>query len=308
MYCREVASGQCDGAATPRVVKETVATALVDGRNGIGSVVGEFSMDLAITKAKKSGCAWVTATGSNHYGIVAHYTLRAVDAGLIGISVTNTSPLVVPTRAQQCVFGTNPLSFAAPSTGDPFVLDMATSTAAIGKVEIQARKELPIPSAWGVDKEGKETHNPHAVLDGGGLMPLGGPEATAGYKGYGLAMMVEVMCGMMGGGMYAHHIRKWSGKEQREADMGQSFIAVDPEAFAPNFQSRLGKFIQEMRQLKPSEDGVPVLVAGDPERAHIQKVKDKGGIFYHTNLLTHLKTLADQLSVDELKTIKKHTL
>jgi LDH2 family malate/lactate/ureidoglycolate dehydrogenase len=185
---------------------------------------------------------------------------------------------------------------------------MATSTAAIGKVEIQARKELPIPSAWGVDKEGKETHNPHAVLDGGGLMPLGGPEATAGYKGYGLAMMVEVMCGMMGGGMYAHHIRKWSGKEQREADMGQSFIAVDPEAFAPNFQSRLGKFIQEMRQLKPSEDGVPVLVAGDPERAHIQKVKDKGGIFYHTNLLTHLKTLADQLSVDELKTIKKHTL
>jgi LDH2 family malate/lactate/ureidoglycolate dehydrogenase len=301
MYCKEVETGQCDGRATPCVVKETAATALVDGRNGIGPVVGEYSMDLAISKAKQSGCAWVTSTGSNHYGIAAHYTLRAVDHGLIGVSATNTSPLVVPTRAQMCVLGTNPISFAAPSKSDPFVLDMSTSTAAIGKVEIQARKELPIPGGWGVDKAGTETHDPHRVLDGGGLMPLGGLEATAGYKGYGLGMMVEVMCGMLGGGMYAHHIRKWTSDEHRPADLGQSFIAVDPEAFAPDFQSRLETFIHEMRGLEPSRAGEPVLVAGDPERAHIKQVEADGGIHYHNNLLRAMNTLAERLNVSKLK-------
>jgi LDH2 family malate/lactate/ureidoglycolate dehydrogenase len=285
------------------VVKETYATALVDGRNGIGPVVGEFSMDLAIAKAKEAGCAWVTATRSNHYGIAAHYTLRAVEEGLIGISATNTSPLVVPTRAQQCVLGTNPISFAAPSKKDSFVLDMATSTAAIGKVEVQARKELPIPGGWGVDSTGNETRDPHRVLDGGGLMPLGGMEATAGYKGYGLAMMVELMCGTLGGGMYAHHIRKWTSTEHRPADLGQSFIAVDPEAFAPDFQTRLDTFIEEMRQLEPqSQCGEPVLVAGDPERAHMQKVKEDGGILYHSNVLQAMETLAEWLNVAKLDT------
>jgi LDH2 family malate/lactate/ureidoglycolate dehydrogenase len=153
----------------------------------------------------------------------------------------------------------------------------------------------------------QETRDPHRVLDGGGLMPLGGMEATAGYKGYGLAMMVELMCGMLGGGMYAHHIRKWTSTEHRPADLGQSFIAVDPEAFAPDFLTRLDTFIEEMRQLEPSQCGEPVLVAGDPERAHMQKVKEDGGILYHSNVLQAMETLAEQLNVAKLdKSTKQH--
>lgn len=116
--------------------------------------------------------------------------------------------------------GTNPWTFAAPaSNGDSFVLDMATTTVALGKVEVQSRKDKTIPHGWGVDSEGRETNSPKDVLDGGGLLYLGGSEESGGYKGYGLGMMVDIMGGMLGGGAYAHHVRKWKAADGRHADL-----------------------------------------------------------------------------------------
>ncbi|XP_042209767.1 uncharacterized oxidoreductase YjmC-like [Homarus americanus] len=135
MYVNDLRKNLCDGGAAPTIVKESVSTAFVDGNNGLGPVVGNFCMDLAIKKAKATGIGWVCAKGSNHFGIAGWYTMTAAKQGLLGMSFTNTSSLVVPTRGKEGVMGTNPLSLAAPAKGDDsFVLDMATSVVALGKV------------------------------------------------------------------------------------------------------------------------------------------------------------------------------
>lgn len=136
---------------------------------------------------------------SNHFGIAGYYAMMAAKRGLIGLSFTNTSPLVVPTRARESALGTNPIAMAVPTANPdaPWVLDMATSTVPIGKIEVFQRKGEKVPLGWGVDKEGVPTTDPIAILAGGGLSPLGGDENTGGYKGYGLAMLVEVFCAVM---------------------------------------------------------------------------------------------------------------
>merc|ERR1719334_212694 len=189
------------------------------------------------------------------------------------MSFTNTSPLVAPTRAKKAALGTNPLSLAAPSAdpNDPFVLDMATCTVAVGKIEIQNRKQEPMPEGWAIDSEGKITTEPSEALKGGALMPLGGPEINSGYKGYGLAMMVEIFCGILSGGQYGPNVRRWM-DTTREADLGQCFVAIDPSFFAPGFEDRMGDLMSTCRGMDATDASKPVLVAGDPERSHIEKV------------------------------------
>jgi LDH2 family malate/lactate/ureidoglycolate dehydrogenase len=158
MYVRDIKAGSTNSQSEPVVLKESAATALVDGQNLLGPVVGNFCMELAMRKAKETGIGLVVANRSNHYGIAGYYSMQACAAGLIGLSMTNTSPLSYPTRASTRTFGTNPLTLAAPGladhNNDSFVLDMATSTVAFGKVELQHRKGLDIPSSWGADSHG----------------------------------------------------------------------------------------------------------------------------------------------------------
>ncbi|MGH0127207.1 UNVERIFIED_CONTAM: hypothetical protein FKN15_074542 [Acipenser sinensis] len=210
MYVKDIQTGICSKDGEPVIEKESVATALVNGENVLGPVVGNFCMDLAIKKAKDVGIGWVVAKGSNHYGIAGYYAMQALKQDMIGMSYTNTSPLVVPTRARDCTLGTNPISVAAPANdADSFVLDMATSAVALGKVELHHRSGDTIPEGWGCDSHGKPSTDPGKVLSGGGLLPIGGCEATGGYKGYGLGMMVEVFCGILAGSQYSKHIRTW---------------------------------------------------------------------------------------------------
>ncbi|EDO45090.1 predicted protein [Nematostella vectensis] len=296
MYVHDIQEGTTVYTGKPTVVKQTAATAFVDGNNLLGPVVGNFCMDLAINKAKDVGVSWVVCKGSNHYGIAGWYTLRALEEGLIGISVTNTSPLVVPTRGRGVTLGTNPISVAAPAqNGDSFVLDMATSAVALGKIEMNRRKDIPIPHGWGVDAKGLETLDPVDVLDrGGGQLPLGGTELTSGYKGYGLAMMVEVLSGILAGSAVGPDIRLWKG-DPRTANLGQCFAAINPAMFAPGYEDRMQRLMDHCRNMPPAEGEDGVLVAGDPERLHMRKVEQEGGIQYHVNLLDALDKLADQL-------------
>ncbi|XP_078615013.1 putative oxidoreductase YjmC isoform X1 [Branchiostoma floridae x Branchiostoma japonicum] len=301
MYVQDIRSGMTVKDGEPTVVNERAGTAFVNGNNLLGPVVSNFCMDLAMKKAKDAGIGWVVACGSNHYSIAGYYSLKACDQGLVGMSFTNTSPLVVPTRARKGVLGTNPISVAAPGKeGDSFVLDMATSTCALGKIELHDRKGLPIPTGWGVDSAGRETTNPKAVLEGGGQMALGGSEVTGGYKGYGLAMMVELFCGILSGGAYGPNVRRWKTND-RVANLGQCFVAIDPEAFAPGFQDRMQDMMDCCRNLEPAEGETEVLVAGDPERKHMAMCDAQGGIPYHVNQFTHLQDLAKQLEVEPLK-------
>ncbi|GAB0088322.1 uncharacterized protein DMENIID0001_027250 [Sergentomyia squamirostris] len=306
MYINDLDKKTTNGNIEPLIMNETPATAWIDGRHGLGVVVGNFCMDLAIRKAKAVGVGWTCAKGSNHYGIASWYTLRAMKEGLIGISMTNTSPLMSPTRSKEAALGTNPLSLGAPAANDDsFILDMATTSVAVGKIEMQKRKNEPIPMGWAQDPSGHATTDASVAFETGCLMPLGGEEVTSGYKGYGLGALVEIMCGIMSGSNYASNIRKWThaGADQL-ANLGQCFIAVDPNCFAPGFEDRLGDFNQLLRNLPPSDPEKPVLVAGDPEKAHMAKVEQAGGINYHENQLKTCADLAERLKIKPIQFTK----
>ncbi|PVD29460.1 hypothetical protein C0Q70_08711 [Pomacea canaliculata] len=250
------------------------------GLNRIGAVVATFAMDLAIRKAKDVGIGWVSVRGSGHFGIAGWYSLRAMEQGLIGMAFTNASANMVPTRATQSTLGANPIAVAAPAKdGDSFVLDMSTTTVAAGKVEVKRTMQQPLPAGWAVDCDGKPTTDPNKMINGGGLMPLGGAEETGGYKGYGLSMMVEVFCGILSGATFGPFVPRWS-KHNAPVNLGQCFVALDPQVFAPGFADRLSQLLNHCRNLQPAEGESEVLVPGDPERQHMEKCDALEGIPY----------------------------
>ncbi|XP_041472820.1 uncharacterized oxidoreductase YjmC-like [Lytechinus variegatus] len=305
VYLGNVERGVTAKDGEPVIIKEMAGTAWVDGKNLLGPIVGQFCVDLAIEKAKQAGIGWVVAKGSNHYGIAGWYSMRIKDAGMIGLSFTNTSPCAFPTRSRQIITGSNPLACSAPAeNGDSFDLDMATTTVAYGKAEICHLKGQSLPKGWGCDSGGKETSDPREVLNGGGLQPLGGEEITGGYKGTGLALMVEVLTGILGGAHFGSNIRKWHGGD-READLGQCFVAINSDAFAPGFSERMTSLMASCRNSEPANGETEVLVAGDPERVHVEKVRQEGGITYHKNLITKLNGISTRLKVDPI-VVKNH--
>uniref|UniRef100_A0A182V6K4 Malate dehydrogenase n=2 Tax=gambiae species complex TaxID=44542 RepID=A0A182V6K4_ANOME len=305
MYINDLHKNACNGAAVPAVLNETPATAWVDGNNGLGAVVGNFCMDLAIRKAKEVGVGWVCAKRSNHYGIAGWYTLRAMNAGCIGMSMTNTSPLASPTRSKEAALGTNPISVGAPGKdGDGFVLDMATTAVAVGKIEMQRRKNEPIPVGWAQGPDGHPTTDASVAFDTACLMPLGGTELTSGYKGYGLGAMVEVFCGVLAGANYATKIRKWThAGADSEADLGQCFVAINPACFAPGFEGRLSDLTGILRNMPMTDPNHPVLVAGDPELHHMAMVDKEGGLAYHVNQIKTCTELSERLGVKPIEVI-----
>uniref|UniRef100_A0A914E2R3 Malate dehydrogenase n=1 Tax=Acrobeloides nanus TaxID=290746 RepID=A0A914E2R3_9BILA len=294
-YAEDIATGLEVGKGTPKILKQKGSTAWVDGQNLLGAVVGNFSMKLAIQLAKEHGVGWVCAKGSNHFGACGFYSTQAAREGLVGLAFTNASPTTFSPRSAELATGNNPLSFIAEGEhGDSFALDMANSTVALGKVEVARRLgKKEVLSGWGCDSNGVPTTDPNKILNGGGLLPLGCFEETGGYKGQGLCMMVEIMCGVMGGAAFGTNIRQWH-KDPDVANLGQCFIAVDPECFADGFAHRLQQFIDQTRGLKPKDPELPVLVAGDPERTHLEKSKKHGGLIYPAAQVEHLNQLADK--------------
>lgn len=302
-YVNDILSGACKPDVEPKILKESPATAWVDGGSALGATVSHFCMDLAIKKAKEVGVGWVTAKASNHFGIAGWWAQKAQREGLIGMAFTNTSPLLAPTRSKQAALGTNPIAVAAPATGgDSFLLDMATTAVAVGKIEIQRRKNEPIPNGWAQGPDGKDTNDAEVGYNTGCLMPLGGSEQTAGYKGFGLAAMVELFCGISSGSRYGHHIRSWSHSgEGGPADLGQCFVAIDPNCFAPGFGDRLADSLQHWRNLERADPSLPVLAPGDKERMNAEATDQKGTITYIQQQIDSCEALAKRLSVKPMQ-------
>ncbi|CAG5115409.1 unnamed protein product [Candidula unifasciata] len=300
-YLTEISNGWNSVDKEPEILKETVATALVNGNNCLGPVVGKFCIDLAIQKAKSAGIGWVSAKGSNHFGIAGWYSIRAMNEGLIGMAFCNTSPNMIPTRSKVNVLGTNPISVAAKgNSNEEFVLDMATTAVAQGKVQIKHLLGKDIPNGWGVDRHGKPCTKTEEVLYHGGLCPLGGTEETSGYKGYGLGFMVELFCGILSGSAFGSNVRMWAGHSV-QANLGQCFVAVDPKAFAPGFEDRLSELIHQCKDSEPAEGEQEVLVPGDPENKHIQLCSELGGIPYHSKQLAFADEMAQKYGVEPLE-------
>lgn len=304
MYVKDIENRITDPAARPQIVTDFQAIALVDGKNALGQVVGKYCMDLAIEKAKKFGIGMVTARGSNHFGICGYYTMMAMEQDLIGFNCTNTSPLMAPTRSMKAGLGTNPLSLGmAADDGDEFLLDMATTAVALGKIELAIRKGEDIPEGWALGSDGKVTHDAEEAFKASLLMPLGGSERNSGYKGYGLALMIEILCGILSGSQFGPNIRTWKTGD-RIADLGHCFIAINPEAFASGSKERLSTLLKQLRDL-PIIGEEPVLIAGDPERQHMQKVDKEGGITYHPNQLKASEKFAKHMGVRPMKLLSK---
>ncbi|MFA6947337.1 MAG: Ldh family oxidoreductase, partial [Pedobacter sp.] len=181
-----------------KIVHETPTTATVDGDSGLGLVVAPFAMKVAIEKAEKYGSGWVSVRNSNHFGIAAYHTLMAVEKNMIGFAMTNASALVAPTFANERMLGTNPMCYAFPGGKyPPVIVDMATSAAANGKLEIAQRTGKPVPEGWIQDANGQPSIDPHELKKGGSLLPLGSDREHGSHKGFGLSATVDILSAVL---------------------------------------------------------------------------------------------------------------
>jgi L-2-hydroxycarboxylate dehydrogenase (NAD+) len=292
--------------ATPDIksIHETPSTAVVDGDSGLGLVVAPFAMQIAIEKAKQSGTGWVSVQNSNHFGIAAHHAMMALQYDMIGIAMTNASPLVAPTFSIDKMLGTNPICVAAPADKEPaFVADLSTTTAANGKLEILQRKNLQTPDGWVQDKDGNPTNDPHELKKGGALLPLGGDREHGSHKGYALGAIVDIFSGLLSGANYAPWVPPFPAYvamplQQPGKGIGHFLGAMRIDAFRPadDFKKHMDNWIQGFRSCKTIPGEERVLVPGDPEREMELERKEKG-IFLLKSVVDDLRKTGAKFGV-----------
>ncbi len=277
-YVALVDAGVVDPAGRPVIERERAALGKFNGCNGWGHHASRVATDWAIERARDAGSALAVVRNSNHYGIAGWYALRAAQAGMIGFSVTNTSPLVAPTRAIKPLIGTNPIAIAAPAgRWGMFCLDMATSTIPRGRIEVAARRGESLPVGWAIGPDGRPATTPDAAI-AGALLPLGGLEETCGYKGYGLALAVELLTGILGDAAYGPNIIGLFSTEG-QSNLGQAFWVVDPAAVddAGAFEARLEHLLDQLTAAETVPDAPGrVLVPGEPEREAERRADARG--------------------------------
>ena len=293
-YDRLRREGRANMAAKPRIVKETPVSALVDGDGGLGHVPARFAMQVAIDKAKAIGMATVAVRNSAHFGATGYYTLMAAEEGLIGMACTGASSIqVAPTFGKEAKLGTDPWSFAAPNAGGaPFLLDMATTTVAAGRIRNKANEGLQCPPGWVLNKDGRPSTDPLEAREKGGfLTSLGGSPENSSYKGYGLAVMVNILSSCLSGATLITdpmHTKKPQGN-----DIGHCFIVIDPALFrtGEDFAADVGRFCDDLRATKPVDPAQPVMVAGDPQW-HYAERRRRDGIPVGAGLLGQIRQIA----------------
>ena len=258
-------------------------------------------MQVAIEKAKKAGTGWVSVQNSNHFGIAAHHAMIALEHDMIGMAMSNASPLVAPTFSIDRMLGTNPICVAAPAGREPaFVADMSTTTAANGKLEILQRKNLKTPSGWVQDKDGNPSNDPQELKRGGALLPLGGDREHGSHKGYALGAIVDIFSALLSGANYA----PWTPPfpvyvpmpaQQPGKGIGHFFGALRIDAFRPadEFKQHMDNWIKGFRSCRTIPGNERVLVPGDPER-EMETVRMKNGIPLPEPVVVDLKKLAEK--------------
>lgn len=275
-YEKRLHEGVLNLTIQPRIERRTACTAMVDGGSGLGHPVSCFAMNLAVDMALAEGVGVVGVHRSNHFGAAGVYARIAARRGAIGLVTSATRGIaMVPTRGSAPVLGTNPLAFAAPTKRNlPFVLDMATTTTAAGKIKVYDLNEKPLPPGWVLDGQGQPVTDSRRgaaiVFDEpeGGLSPLGGSPIMGSHKGYGLAMMVHILGGTLVGSSFSP-IRNRSKTGNQPDDIGHFFMALNPATFrAPGeFEDDLDAVIDELHATPAADPTKPVLVAGEPDEA-----------------------------------------
>jgi len=290
-YVKWLIEGSLTARPKLRVISESATTALIDGDRGMGMVIGHRAMEMAIEKAKSAGVAMVGVRNSRHYGMSAYYGMLALPHDMIGIAMTNASRQVVPTFGREARFGTNPMCFAVPADKElPFVLDMATTTAAAGKLELAARLGKSIPGGWALDENAASTTDPRAAQKARRLLPLGGTRESGSHKGYGLAILVEILCGVLTGTITALNAN--------QDPRGHFFAAIRVDAFRPvaEFKHDMDRLIIDLKSTPPAEGQERVYVAGEIEFETAQE-RAEHGIPLHGSVLKGLREVAEQVGV-----------
>jgi LDH2 family malate/lactate/ureidoglycolate dehydrogenase len=284
-------TGKIDMTAAPSVSRHTPVSALVDGAGGLGHPAARLAMATAVDKARASGVGIVPVRNSAHFGACGFYALMAVEAGFIGMVTTSAAGIqVAPTHGAQARLGTDPIAFGAPGKpGEPFLLDMATTTVAAGKIRNKANEKLPTPPGWLVTAEGRPSTDPLEVSKGGFMTPLGGTPEGSSHKGYGLAAMVNILSSALPGAfMVTDPTRAASG-----GMIGHFMMAIDPGLFrdAADFRADVAAFCDALRATTPADPAKPVQVAGDPERK-IAAQRRETGIPVAPGLLAKVRDVA----------------
>ena len=288
-----------------KIVHETPSTAVVDGDGGLGLVVAPFAMQVAIDKALQVGTGWVSVQNSNHFGIAATHAMMGLEHDMIGWAMTNASPLVVPTFSKERMLGTNPICVVVPAGEEPaFVADLATTTAANGKLEILQRKNANTPSGWVQDKEGKPSVDAHALKTGGALLPLGGDRDHGSHKGYALGSIVDILSAVLSGANYGPWVPPFPAyvpmpAEQPGKGIGHFLGAMRIDAFRPaaDFKQHMDHWIKRFRAAIPLDPEQPVLIPGDPERA-MEAIRSEAGIPLLDVVVEDLKSLAEKMELN----------
>jgi LDH2 family malate/lactate/ureidoglycolate dehydrogenase len=287
-----------------RVVHETPSTAVVDGDGGLGLVVAPKAMEVAIKKAQIAGTGWVAVKNSNHFGIAGHHAMMALPHNMIGMAMTNASPLVAPTYSVERLLGTNPIAVAIPAGKQPpFVADFATTTAANGKLEILQRKNMDAPEGWIQKKDGSPSTNAHELKDGGALIPLGSDREHGSHKGFCLGAWVDIFSAVLSGANYGPWVPPFVSFLAPPADpvgdgIGHFFGAMRVDAFRPadEFKSHMDNWITRFRSAKTVEGEEKVIIPGDPER-EMSEERLRSGIPLNEKVVEDLKDVASRLGL-----------
>lgn len=289
-YTQQIQDGNIDIATVGQVASENGSCMVYDGMNGLGQVVSDQCCDHAIRLAWANGLGMVTARNSSHFGASAWWAQKLAAAGLIGIVTCNATPLVAPWQGMDKMLGTNPICMAVPGP-NTFLLDMATTTVALNRIHKAILSgDTDIPAGWAMDAEGNPTTNPQIALTGL-PMPLGG------YKGTGLALMVEVLCAVLSGGAMMTEVGGLRVKN-RPMRVSHFFLAIDPARFLPigQFQARMQQMHDTVKGSRPAAGFEEVLIAGDPEwRSDEERRRD--GVPIARGIWDELTKLAQALNV-----------
>lgn len=287
-YHRARAAGSLAMSPAIALVREGATTALLDGGGGLGHVPADLAMKIAIAKCREAGMGAVAVRNSGHFGAAGAYVSMAAREGLIGLATTNTErPALVPAGGVEAGLGTNPIALAAPGgRGRPFLLDMATSSASLGRMATAWRKGRSIPAGWALDAAGRPVTSGRAAVEHRRLTPLGGTPEMSSHKGYGLAVAVEILSAVLSGAR---------GPRTRGAvaGVGHFFLAIDPARFRDDggFGGDLDALLESLRASRPLDPARPVLVAGDPEEA-VREERGGAGIPLPRGVLEDLRAVA----------------
>lgn len=304
-YVRLYENGRINTKPDIQITREKHSVFSVDGDSGLGLVIAPRTMEKVIEKTEKFGSSYVAIGNSNHFGIAAYHAMMALEKGFIGMAMTNASPLVAPTNGKERMLGTNPICYAIPAGEEPaFVVDMASSAAANGKLEIAERQNKPVPFGWLENKEGKATDNPADLKGGGHLLPLGSDYEHGSHKGYGLGALVDILSGVLSGANFGPWVPPFVAflpvlPDLPGKGLGHFLGAMDIDGFMDRneFAGRMDTWIRRFRKSAPVHPDKPVVIHGEPEFA-LHDLRKTAGIPLIDRVCLDLGNLAESYKLE----------